>query len=117
MRELVKDVPRLMSLDLEVTDVDEGATWLDHLEDDCRHAVTVHPMEGLGKGHHAERPEPGRQVLSACTHPVDVPNTSLSRAARTVRQHSRIGIETDDLGEEMSERQRHDTWFASDIEQ
>src|SRR5215216_5067404 len=115
MRELVGAIVCLIFL--EVADVDEGPTWLEHLQDDRRHAVTIHPMEGLGKGHHEELPEPGRQVLSACAYPVDVPDASLSRAARTFRQHSRIGIETDDLGEEMREWQRHNAWSASHIEQ
>src|SRR5215208_4476920 len=103
MRELVGDIPCLVSVDLEVADVHEGATWLEHLEDGRRHAVTIHPMEGLGKGHHAEIPEPGWQVFSACTYPVDVTDASRRHAARTFRQHSRIGIETDDLGKEMRE--------------
>src|SRR5829696_3783564 len=115
MRELVGAIVCLIFL--EVADVDEGATWLEQLEDDRRYAVTIHPMEGLGKGHHAEIPEPGWQVLSACTYPVDVTDASRRHAARTFRQHSRIGIETDDLGEEMREWQRHNAWSASHIEQ
>ena len=116
VRELVVGaIPRLVSLD--VADVDQGATWLEHLEDERRHAVAIHPMEGLGKGRHAEPPESGRQVLSPRTHPGDVPDASIGRAARTFRQHPRVGIETDRFGEEMSERQRHDAWSASHIEQ
>src|SRR5688572_21947556 len=101
VREIGGAIPCLVTL--EVADVDERAAWLEHLEDDRRHAVAVHPVEGLGKGRHAEPPESGRQVLTPAPHPDDGPDASISRAARAFREHLRVGIETDGLGEEMSE--------------
>ena len=74
-------------------------------------------MEGRGERHDAKRAEPRGQRLGALAHEVSVLDVQLGSATFSLRDHPPIGVETDDLGEQMREEERRSARTASGIEQ
>ena len=97
--------------------MDERSSRFEHVEDRARNEVSLHPVERLGEGRIPETTEARRQLLGPKTHPAGIRDAMLRSGASGFDQHVGIGIDTDDLDEQVCEQQRHIAGAATHVDE
>ena len=95
----------------------QPAARLEHVADDRRDSVAVHPVEGLGERRDAKLAEIRPELLPAHAHPADVADASVPCAFRRLVDHAGVGVDADHLGEQRRQRQRQRAGPAADVQQ
>ena len=98
-------------------EVHECAARLEHVENGRCDPLAVHPVERLGEHGAAERPEPGRQLLSPPPRPPQVAQAAPAALPLGRGQHGAVRVDADHLGEEVGHGEGDDAGPAADVQQ